>query len=414
MTIRMTLAVLLVTASTPLALGAQDLVIVAERALDGRGNVLSDPRIRIRGNRIVEVTEGGVPGAGDRVLDLSGYTVLPGLIDAHVHITNGFDTRGERRSVTALRGAGNARSLLRSGFTTVRSLGSPDYADVDLRDAIEAGFVPGPRLQVSAQGLTDGALPGAEGDAVGEGARPATEREIRAFVRERAEGGVDWLKIFATRSSRSGGTAVYSQEQLAWAIDEAGRHGLPVSAHAHAPDGAARAIRAGARTIEHGALLNEETLDLFLETGTVLAPNLYLAEYYLEHGDRFGYTEEGLEWTARLLPIRTRVFSEAVRKGVRIVFSTDANSGWIWSGDTAIEFERRVAAGQSKRQALVSATSVAAEVLGMADRVGDLRAGLLADIVAVEGDPLADISALRRVVFVMKDGEVVRGLGEPR
>ncbi len=393
---------------------AQDVVLMADRAIDGTGVVTDNPIIRIQGNRIVEVGQGTQAPSGATVIELPGHTLLPGLIDAHVHITNGFDTRGERRSVTALRGAGTARSLLRTGFTTVRTLGSPDFADVDLRDAIEEGLVQGPRLQVSAQGMSDGALPGVEGDAVEEGEAPATEEAIRAFVRATAAEGVDWLKIFATRSSRSGGTAVYSQEQLEWAIDEATRAGIPTSAHAHAADGAARAIRAGARTIEHGALLDEETLDLFVETGTYLAPNLYLSEYYLENGDRFGYTEEALEWTARLLPIRTDVFTLAVEKGVPIIFSTDANSGWSWSGDTAIEFERRVAAGQSEREALISATSRAAEALGVADEVGDLRAGLLADVIAVPGNPLDDISALRRVAFVMKDGQVVRAAGEPR
>ena len=144
-----------------------------------------------------------------------------------------------------------------------------------------------------------------------------------------------------------------------------------------------------------------------VERGTFFAPNLYLAEYYLENGEKFGFTEEALEWTARLLPPRTDVFTKAVERGVSIVFSTDANSGWVWSGDTAIEFERRAAAGQPPRDAIISATSRAAEALFMPD-VGDLAAGKLADVVAVEGDPLADIGSLRRAVFVMKDGVIYK------
>jgi imidazolonepropionase-like amidohydrolase len=144
-----------------------------------------------------------------------------------------------------------------------------------------------------------------------------------------------------------------------------------------------------------------------VERGTYLAPNLYLSEYYLENGDRFGYTDEQLAWTARLLPPRTEVFTRAVEKGVAIVFSTDANSGWVWSGDTAIEFVRRVAAGQSTRDALVSATSRAAQALQIAD-LGDLVAGHRADVIAVEGDPLEDVNALRHAVFVMRDGVIYR------
>ena len=180
-----------------------------------------------------------------------------------------------------------------------------------------------------------------------------------------------------------------------------------MSAHAHAAEAARRAIEAGARTIEHGALIDEAILDLMIESGTFYTPNLYLSEYYLEHGERFGYTEEQLGWTARLLPPRTDVFTRAVEKGVRIVFSTDANSGWVWSGDTAIEFDRRVAAGQPMKDALISATSRAAEAILMTN-VGDLAAGKLADVIAVDGDPLSDINALRRVVFVMKDGVIYR------
>lgn len=387
--------------------GSRGVVVTAARAYDGFGEPITPAVIHIVGNRIAAVGADVDAPPGALEVDLGNATLLPGMIDAHVHITNSFGDEPDRDPATGVVGASTAEALLLSGFTTVRSLGSRNFEDVALKAAINAGTVPGPRLLVSAQGLTDGLAAAAEGDRAKEGEPVATEDEIRAFVRGRIEGGVDWLKIFASRSSRQGGTPTYSQEQLEWAIDEATRAGLPTSAHAHAAEAARRAIEAGARTIEHGALLDDPVLDLMVERETYFAPNLYLSEYYLEHGDRFGYTQEQLGWTARLLPPRTEVFTQAVEKGVAIIFSTDANSGWVWSGDTAIEFERRVAAGQSTKDALVSATARAAEALLIPD-VGNLVAGHRADVIAVEGDPLEDISALRRAVFVMKDGVVYR------
>ncbi len=387
---------------------ASDVVLKAALAYDGDGRRVTPAQVQVRGERIVAVGADVAVTAGTRVVDLGTATLVPGLIDAHVHITNHFDGAGERRSATSLFGARAARALLNSGFTTVRTLGSPDFADLDLRDAIEQGLVPGPRLQVSGQGITDGAgAVAAEGTRAGRGERASGEEEMRRAVRARTSEGVDWVKIFASQSSRAGGTPTYSEEQLRWVVDEATRAGVPVSAHAHAAEAVRRAVEAGARTIEHGALLDEKTLELMKERGVYYAPNLYLSEYYLEHGDEFGYTEEQLDWTRRLLPPRTEIFGRAAAMGLKIVFSTDANSGWVWSGQTALEFERRVAAGQSTADALRSATKVAAEALGVADRVGDLRAGLLADVVAVDGDPIRDIRALGRVVFVMKGGEVV-------
>jgi imidazolonepropionase-like amidohydrolase len=388
-----------------------DLVLKASLAYDGAGDPVVPAVVLIRGERIAAVGPDVALSDGMRVIDLGSATLIPGLIDAHVHITNHFDARGERRSVTALYGARAARALLHSGFTTVRTLGSPDFADVDLRDAIEAGLVPGPRLQVSGEGITDG--PGtvaADGSRAERGERAAGEAELRQAVRDRTSQDVDWVKIFASQSSRAGGTPTYSEEQLRWMVEESTRAGVPVSAHAHAAEAVRRAVEAGARTIEHGALLDEETLALMKQRGVYYVPNLYLSEYYLEHGDEFGYTAEQLSWTRRLLPPRTEIFGRAAAMGVRIVFGTDANSGWVWSGRTALEFERRVAAGQSTRDALISATGLAAEALGVADRVGDLRVGLLADVVAVNGDPLREIGALGRVVFVMKGGEVVKAL----
>ena len=387
--------------------GSAGMVLRAARAYDGFGEPITPAVVHVTGTRIVAVGARVDAPRGALEVDLGDATLLPGLIDAHVHITNSFRDEPDRDSETGVVGASTAEALLLSGFTTVRSLGSRDFEDVALRDAIDAGTVPGPRLVVSAQGLTDGNAAAAEGDRVAGGSPPATESEIRAFVSGRVEGDVDWLKIFASRSSRQGGTPTYSQKQLEWAIDEARRAGLSTSAHAHAAEAARRAIEAGARTIEHGALLDDEVLDLMIERGTFFAPNLYLSEYYLENGERFGYTEEQLGWTARLLPPRTEVFTRAFQRGVAILFSTDANSGWVWSGDTAIEFDRRVTAGQSTKDALVSATARAAEALQIPD-VGNLGTGDRADVIAVDGDPLEDINALRRAVFVMKDGVVYK------
>jgi imidazolonepropionase-like amidohydrolase len=384
--------------------GPKDVLLTADRAINGLGEPIVPPQVLVRGDRIVAVGS-EVDAAGDvEVLDLGDVTLLPGLIDSHVHITYTF-TDESRDTATGLVGAFSAEALLQSGFTTVRTLGSPDFSDVLLRDAINDGIVPGPRLLVSGQGMTDEVVVAAEGDRVEEGV--GTEEEVRAFVRSGAESGIDWLKIFASRSSRSGGTPNYSQEQLEWAIDEASQAGLPTSAHAHAAEAARRAIEAGARTIEHGSLVDETVLDLMIERGAFYSPNLYLSEYYLANGDRMGFSEEALEWTARLLPPRTAIFTTAVERGVPIIFSTDANRGWVWSGDTAIEFVRRVEAGQSTKDAIVSATSRAAEALQIPD-VGDLAAGKYADVIAVLGDPLQDINALRSAVFVMKGGEIYR------
>ncbi len=400
----------LITACTAAEPPPDGVVLRASRALDGNGDAIDPAVVYVQGNRIVAVGDGVDAPPGTETIELGDVTLLPGLIDAHVHITASFRDEPPRDAETGIEGASNAEALLMSGFTTVRSLGSRDFADVALRDAIANGTVVGPRLLVSGQGLTDRLAAAADGDAVLEGTAPATEEELRAFVRTRAEGGADWLKIFGSRSSRSGGTPTYSQQQLEWAINEATLAGLPVSVHAHAAEAARRAIEAGARTIEHGALLDDAVVDLMVERGTFFAPNLYLAEYYLENGEKFGFTEEALEWTARLIPPRTEVVTKAAERGVSIIFSTDANSGWIWSGDTAIEFERRGAAGQSTKDAIMSTTSRAAEALFMPE-VGDLAPGKLADVVAVEGDPLADIGALRRAVFVMKDGVIYRRPG---
>ena len=388
-----------------LVMGQQaEIAIISDLAIDGYGNLIPNPVIRVRAGEIVSIESSTRRPSGVRVIDLTGYTVLPGLIDGHVHITANFDPDASRSKV-ALYGARNAASILLSGFTSARSLGDPDFAAVDLRDAIEEGLVPGPRLAVSSEWLDDNILAGAQGDRVAAGEEPAGERAIRTWVRGKVSSGVDWIKVLATRSSRAGGTPVYSQEQLNWLVDEARRWDRPVSAHAHTAEGVRRSILAGARTIEHGALMDDAVIDLMVEHGTYYTPNLYLGEYYVDHAEQMGYSGAALQFTIDFLPPRTEVFFKAVQRGVRIVYSTDANRGWLWDGTTAMEFLRRNVAGQSAKDAILSATTRAAEALYMPDR-GNLETGMLADIIAVEGNPLEDIRALMRVVFVMKGGEV--------
>ena len=399
------LLVLCVVAPEMVRAQASEVTIISDLAIDGVGNPIANPVIRVRDGRIVSIQSSTRRPTGD-VIDLTGYTILPGLIDGHVHITANFEPEASR-SKLALYGARNAKSILMSGFTSARSLGDPDFAAVDLRNAIEEGLVPGPRLAVSSEWLDDNMLAGAEGDRVARGEPPAGERAIRTWVQGKVAAGVDWIKVLATRSSRSGGTPVYSQEQLNWLVDEARRAGKPVSAHAHAAEGVRRSILAGARTIEHGATMDDAAIDLMIEHGTYYTPNLYLGEYYVAHAEQMGYSGAALQFTIDFLPPRTAVFTRAVERGVSIVYSTDANRGWLWEGTTAIEFLRRNVAGQSTKDAIISATSRAAEALYMPDR-GNLEAGKLADIIAVRGNPLEDIKALMDVVFVMKGGEVYK------
>ncbi len=400
------LMLLSATLAATVAAQQPDIAIVSDLAIDGYGNTIVNPVVRIRGNEIVSVESSTSRPRVDRIIDLTGYTILPGLIDGHVHITANFEP-GASRSKVALYGARNAKSLLMSGFTSARALGDPDFAAVDLRDAIEEGLVPGPRLTVSSQWLDDDILAGAEGDRIAAGDPPAGEREIRTWVRGKVAAGVDWIKVLATRSSRSGGTPVYSQEQLNWLVDEARIAGKPVSSHAHTAEGVRRSILAGARTIEHGALLDDATIDMIVERGAYYCPNLYLGEYYVAHAEQMGYSGAALQFTKDFLPPRTKVFRTAVDRGVEIVYCTDANRGWLWEGNTAIEFLRRNVAGQFPTDAIVSATTRAAEALFLTNR-GNLEEGKLADVIAVDGNPLEDIKALMRVAFVMKDGKVYR------
>jgi len=375
---------------------AEDLALKTKLAIDGQGNVIRDAVIVVRDRQIVSVQGNGRVPAGARELDLTKFTIMPGMIDMHVHITAHFDESDrERPSITAFWGADNARKYLESGFTTLRSLGAPNHVDVDLRNAINAGLVPGPRLFVSGEPLSESAVKPTDGEA-----------PMREYVRKQVAANVDVIKIFGSLSSRAGGGPTYTLEQLKAAVDEAHKAGKPVAVHAHAAEAVRRAILAGADTIEHGALMDDAVIDLLVQRQVVYVPNLYLAEYYLANGAKFHFNEEQLRYTRDFIKPRSEAFTKAVKKGARIVFGTDAAAGM--PGHTAPEFERRVGLGMSMKQAIAHATSTPAKALGMSDKIGDLKPGMFADIIAVEGNPLEDIKALGRVAFVMKDGKVHR------
>jgi imidazolonepropionase-like amidohydrolase len=375
---------------------AQDTALKTKLAINGQGSAIRDAVILVHDGRILSVQPNGRIPQGAREVDLTKFTVMPGLIDMHVHIAAHFDESSrERPSISAFWAADNARKYLESGFTTLRSLGAPNLVDIDLRNAINAGLVPGPRLFVSGDPLSESAIKPSEG-----------EQPMREYVRKQVAADVDVIKIFGSLSSRAGGGPTYTLEQLKAAVDEAHKAGKPVAVHAHAAEAVRRAILAGADTVEHGALMDDPVIDLLVQKQVVYVPNLYLAEYYLANGQKFHFNEEQLRYTRDFMKPRAEAFSKAVKKGALMVFGTDAAAGM--PGHTAPEFERRIALGMSTQQAITHATSVPARVLRMADKIGDLKPGMLADIIAVEGNPLEDIKALGRVTFVMKDGKIYK------
>ena len=385
------------------------IVIAASIVLDGRGRVLRDTRIVVEGSKIVAILSKDDAQAAPVDYDLRGLTVLPGWIDSHVHITWGFDKYGknaggnETTPDSVLQAASNAWVTLMAGFTTVQSLGS--LADISLRDAIAKGLLPGPRILTSAEPLA------------GQGEKTGTPDEIRAFVRRQKEAGADVIKIFAANSvSRPDMTL--SQEQLNAACDEAKKLGLRTRVHAY-KDAVRAATLAGCSEIEHGVLATDDDLKTMAAKGTYLDPQAGLVwENYLLNKERFvgtpGYptTLAGFAGMEKLIPIYHDFLRQASKiSGLKIVFGSDALAGS--HGRNAEEMIDRVRdAGVDPMSVMVSANSLGAEALGMADRIGSIAPGLEADIIALDGDPLKDITAVRRVVFVMKGGVVYKNIAK--
>jgi imidazolonepropionase-like amidohydrolase len=377
------------------------IVIAAGTVLDGKGKSLKNVRIAIEGSKIVAVNP-DVEGPAD--YDLRGLTVLPGWIDAHVHITWIFGEDGKNAGTEgttqedAYKAASNAWLTLMAGFTTVQSVGAPN--DIPLRDAIAKGRVPGPRILTAVEPLE------------GQGEKTGTPDEIRAFIRKQKAAGADLIKIFASKSIRQGGGMSLSQEQLSAACDEARKQGLRTLVHAY-KEAVRAATLAGCTEVEHGTLAPDDDLKLMAEKGTYFDPQCGLViENYLQNRERYlgtqGYTAEGFAAMEKILPMDHEIVEHATKTPeLKVVFGTDAVAGA--HGRNAEEFIDRVRdCGVDPMAAMVSANSLGAEALGLGDQIGSIAPGFQADIIALDGDPLKDISAVRRVVFVMKGGVVYK------
>jgi imidazolonepropionase-like amidohydrolase len=400
-------------------------IVRAARLIDGRGGTpLAPAMVRIDGERITAVSQSLPVPPGARLLDLGSATLLPGLIDLHTHLTGRRGVHWEDALVKttpaydALWGARNALVTLQAGFTTCREMGPTwPYVDVELRNAIDANVVPGPRLMVPGNYVSS---TGGAGDArqfsiyvdvpmvrnLADG-----PQEVTKVVRTNFKNGADFIKILASGAVLSKGiepgAQQYSDEEIAAAVTEATRWNRQVAAHAHGAGAILAAIRAGVRTIDHGSFLNDEAIAL-LRAGnrrTFYVPTLYTTVALEKDGASIGIPPSEMERNRRIAQTELAGFRRALAAGIPIGFATDAVV--IEHGDNAKELALRVSLGETPMASIVSATSLNAEIMGWSDRVGSIAPGLYADLIAVRGNPLTDITELQRVRFVMKGGATV-------
>ncbi|HEY9225600.1 MAG TPA: amidohydrolase family protein [Gemmatimonadaceae bacterium] len=393
---------LLALAAAPAFAQAQNkpIVIRADRVLDGRGQVIAGGSVVVEGGKISKV---GPNASGTATYDLKGYTLLPGLIDAHAHLTWYFNRQGRYHTngdgdtpvQSMLSAAANAYATLMAGVTTIQSPGSPE--DKDLREWIANGQIPGPRVLTSLNPLQQARM---------------SPDSLRALVVRRKTEGADVIKIFASGSIRDGGQQTMSDDQLKAMCGEAKERGLRSMVHAHSAASIKASVLAGCDQIEHGVFADDETLKLMAERHAYFDPQICLVfTNYLDNRAKYegigNYNEAGFAAMEKAIPIAKEMFAKALKTpGLKIVFGTDAVAGA--HGRNVEELVCRVNAGQSPMAAITSATSLAAEALRMQREIGAIAPGLQADLIAVEGDPTKDITALRRVKFVMKGGRVYR------
>jgi imidazolonepropionase-like amidohydrolase len=387
------------TASPPTA---GTIVIHADRIVDGRGKVIPGGSVTVQGDKITKVSATSAPGVA--TYDLKGLTLLPGLIDAHSHLGWYFNRQGRYHTgndgdtpvESMLSMVGNAYATLMSGVTTIQSPGSPE--DKDLREWIALGQVPGPRVLTSLGPISSPRL---------------TPDSMRAIVRRRKAEGADVIKIFASASIRDNGAQTLTDEQLQAACGEAKAQGMRTMVHAHSAESIKASVLAGCNQIEHGVFATDEVLKLMADRGVYFDPQVCLVfRNYLDNRPKYegigNYNEAGFAAMEKAIPLATEMFTRAIHTpGLKVIFGTDAVAGA--HGRNAEELVCRVQAGkQSPIDAITSATSLGAEAIKMGDQIGSIAPGLQADLIAVQGDPTKDITALRHVMFVMKGGKVYK------
>jgi imidazolonepropionase-like amidohydrolase len=393
---------LLILSTAVVFAGERPIVLKTSTLFDGKGQTLHNTIIVIEGSKIAKI--GGAAPADAVIYDLSAFTVSPGWIDTHSHLSYHFDRKDrlagsdEPAAQGLLSIADNAVRTLNAGFTTVQSPGA--MIDKDLREAIARGILPGPRLLTSLEPLTE-----ASGD-------PA---RLRALVRERKAQGADFIKLFASKSIREGGGQTMTDAQLQAACGEAKALGMRTLVHAHSASSVKAATLAGCTSIEHGAYVTDEVFDLMAQHGTYYDPNIgVVLQNYLENKPKYfgigNYNEEGFAFMQKGVAIVRDTFQRALaHKNLKIIYGTDATAGA--HGHNYREFMVRVRdGGQNPMAALISATSLSAESLNLSRETGSIAPGMQADIVAFDGNPLEDVTAAARAVFVMKSGKVYENL----
>ena len=397
--------VFIVVSTLDIRAQTQRTTIRAASAFDGKGRTIPNVTIVVANGKIADVRSGE---AGAATYDLRGLTILPGLIDTHVHLDTHFGkdgratNKGETPAQSILYEAENAWVTLMAGFTTVQSIGSP--SDVEVRAAIARGVMPGPRLLTSIRPINE---------------NTGTPAQIREFVRKLKADGADLVKLFASKSSREGGGQTMTDEQVAAACGEAKAVGLRSWVHAHSPSSIRAAVNGGCTVVTHGSQATTAELQMMASRGVYFEPNIGLvSQNYLENRSRYygigNFDDQGFAFTEKGIPMKLEMFKNALKaSGLKLLMGTDAGAGA--HGRSAEEIIYRVQmAGQRAADALAGATSLNAQSIELADRIGTIAAGMDADLIAVEGDPIKDITSLRRVAFVMKGGKIYRNVSPSR
>jgi imidazolonepropionase-like amidohydrolase len=412
----------------PSGASAETIALLADRLIDGRADGAHEQAVLlVEGDRIVAIRDREAIPAGARVVELPGTTLMPGMINAHEHplmYSDDYQNAHLQASSAykALMGLAALQAQLQAGWTTIRVMGDADvyYANQDIRKVIDDGVFVGPRITGAGHYIS---ITGGGGDinyfspeqhVIADGLIADGPEEIRKAIRREVKYGSDWIKLLVTGAFQSVGddprNVAFSPEELRAAVDEAARLGVPVAAHAHAAEGIREAVLAGARSIEHGTYMDDETIELMAERGTFLVPTIYVGDYYAD-GDLLLAQDKQDDYAANYRSTFLAAVGRAHKRGVKVAVGVDLGGYAVDPTVFAREFAVLVEAGMTPAEAIQAGTRVGAELLGWNDRLGTLEAGKLADIIAVTGNPLEDISALEQVAFVMIGGKIAKNPG---